>query len=251
MRYYLTLFSRAFRLHLLRESRYRADVVTWLFMMWLTVGTQFVFAYTLYRSANGNFFGYSGREVLGFFGIALFATGVAQCGFIGIVLNLAKAVWQGDFDFWLVQPPPILLRMVIEDLGVVWYWPYVLVGAALLLFSFPVTMWPIAFFSAIVAGVIESGIILILCLPAVAWGRWNPGEGLWEYVEGSRYMPIGRTRNFMLWFVSFGVLHYSLALEVLTGRLSIFLLILIAIALYLIAWLLLKLFLRSYSSASS
>lgn len=223
----------------------------WIISICITIAINLTFAYSIYNAASGKFFGYTFLELLGFFGVSLFATGIAQSITHGGVLNLAKVVWTGNFDFWLLQPPNFLWRMMIEDMGFVWFWPQCLVGIFLLFISFPFFLLPLAFFTGLVTAAIEVGIILCAILPAIRWGYWNPDEGMWEYMENARLMPIGRTRNFMLWFVSFGVLHYSLALEVLTGRLSIFLLILIAIVLYLLAWLLLKLFLRSYSSASS
>jgi|GEM_PF-1256256 len=251
MHYHLTLLSRAFRLHLLRWSRYRADVAVWIVTIVITIAINLTFAYSMFQASGGMFFGYTFPELLSFFGVSLLATGLAQSTVHGSVLNLSKVVWSGNFDFWLLQPPGFFWRMLIEDMGVVWFWPQCVIGAILLFFTIPVVHWPFAFLTSLVAAAIEIGVMLCVSLPAIRWGLWSPEEGMWEYMENARLMPIGRTRNFMLWFVSFGVLHYSLALEVLTGRLSIFLLILIAIVLYLLAWLLLKLFLRSYSSASS
>jgi len=227
------------------------DVIIWLVSIWLTIGIQILIAHIMFQASGGNFFGYTEKEVIGFFGIAIFASGLAQSASISMILNLSNAVWQGEFDFWLLQPPPIGLRMVTEDLGIVWYWPHLISGLALLAFCFPLKIWPFAIFTGVVAATIEMGIIFILCIPAIKWGRWNPSEGLWEYFENARSIPIGRSRNFMLWFVSFGVLQYSLSLEVLTGRLSLFLLLTVSIVLNLIAWLMLKYFLHSYSSASS
>jgi ABC-type uncharacterized transport system permease subunit len=205
----------------------------------------------MFQSAQGNFFGYTEKEVIGFFGIALFASGLAQSVTVGVIRNLARTVWQGEFDFWLLQPPPISLRIITEDLGIIWYWPHIIVGITLMGIVFPPEMWIKTIVTAIVSSTIEMIIVFMLCIPAIRWGRWNPYEGLWEYFENARLVPIGQSRNFMLWFVSFGVLHYSLALEVLTGRLPLWILATIAIILYIIAWLLLKFFLRSYSSASS
>lgn len=251
MRYHLKLLKRAFKLHLLRWSRYRADVIVWLVSIWLTVGIQVLLAHIMFQSTNGHFFGYSEKELFGFFGVALFASGLAQSTTISLILNLSNAVWQGEFDFWLLQPPTIGFRIVTEDLGVVWYWPHLFAGLLLMAFCFPVGIWPLAFLSAVIASTIEMGTIFILCIPSIKWGRWNPSKGLWEYFENARSIPIGRSRNIMLWLVSFGVLQYSIALEVITGKISIFILLAVSAIINLIAWSILKIFVHSYSSASS
>lgn len=251
MLYYLKVLARALKMHLLRWNRYRVDVIVWLVSIWLTVGIQVLLAHIMFTATGGHFFGYSEKELFGFFGVALFASGIAQSTATGLILNLSNAIWQGEFDHWLLQPPPIGLRMMTEDLGLVWYWPHLIAGLILMAWSFPVGVLPIAIFSGLIASTIEIGLIFILCVPALKWGRWNPNQGLWEYFESARSIPTGRSRNFMLWFVSFGVLQYSLALEVITGKLSILLLIAVSILINLLAWLLLRLFITSYSSASS
>jgi len=55
----------------------------------------------------------------------------------------------------------------------------------------------------------------------------------------------------MLWLASFGVLQYSLALEVITGKLSLLILLLVSIGMWTLVFLFLRFFLHSYSSASS
>ncbi|MFH1444657.1 MAG: ABC-2 family transporter protein [Candidatus Peregrinibacteria bacterium] len=252
MQYYLTLLSRAIRLHLLRWNRYRTDVFIWLITIWITIGIHVCFVFVVYDTAGGLFFGYSPKELVSFFGITLFATGLAQSIIHGgLVVNLAKTVWSGNFDYWLTQPAPLLWRMLLEDMGFIWFWPHITVGTILLFLSLPASHWPLGFAVGLVAAAIEIGLMLCLCLPSIRWGRWDPNEGLWEYMENSRLMPIGRTNNNMLWIASFGVLHYSLSLEVLTGKLSLLILIAIACLLFALAWVLLRILVRSYGSASS
>lgn len=251
MQYYLTIFRRAAHLHLLQWSRYRMDVLIWLITIWLTLGIQGLFIAITYRVSGGNFFGYAANEVMGFFGAAILASGVAQSVTVGVIRSISKAVWNGNFDHWLLQPPHILARILTEDLGFIWYWPHVVVGSGIVLYVFPPSLWPMAFLAAFVASTIEMAIVLLLCLPTIRWGRWNPYEGLWEYFENARSIPIGRTRNIMLWLASFGVLQYSLALEVITGRLPLAFLLLISIGLWSLVLYLLRIFVRSYGSASS
>jgi len=251
MRYFLSIYKRAAHLHFLRWMRYRADVLVWILTIWCMLAIQAVFLFVTYSVSGGNFFGYSSNEIIGFFGAALLASGLAQSVITGVILTLSKAVWQGNLDHWLLQPPPFLFRIVTEELGIVWYWPHIIVGSGIVLYAFPASLWILAFASAIVASTIEMAIVLIFCLPSIRWGRWNPDEGLWEYLESARSVPIGRTRSFMLWLASFGVLQYSLALEVITGRLSLLILVLISAALWALALLLLKVLVRSYGSASS
>lgn len=251
MRYFLSLYQRAVNLHFLRWSRYRADVFVWMLTIWCTLGVQAVFIAVTYSASGGNFFGYAGNEVIGFFGAALVASGIAQSVIVGVIMTLSKAVWRGNLDYWLLQPPPFLLRIVTEELGIVWYWPHIAVGSGIILYAFPLSLWPLVFAAAAVAGTIEMAIVLLFCLPSIRWGRWDPYEGLWEYFENARSIPIGRTRSFMLWLASFGVLQYSLALEVITGRLPILTLALISAGVWCLALLLLKMIIRSYGSASS
>lgn len=212
---------------------------------------QAVFLSVTYKASGGTFFGYSASEVAGFFGIALIASGIAQTVMVGVIITLNKAVWSGNFDHWLLQPPHILLRIISEDLGLIWYWPHIAIGSTLIFIMFPAKLWPLAFISAFIASTIEMALVLGFCLPAIKWGRWDPYQGLWEYMENARSVPIGRSSSFMLWLASFGVLQYSLALEVITGRLSLLILVLISICVWALALLLLKVLVRSYGSASS
>jgi ABC-type uncharacterized transport system permease subunit len=219
--------------------------------MWCTLGIQAVFLYVTFSASGGSFFGYSGKEVIGFFGVALLASGLAQSVMVGVIRNMSKAAWLGLFDHWLLQPPPILFRIITEEMGFIWYWPHVIVGAAVILYAFPSSLWTLALASALVASTIEMACVLLFCLPAIRWGRWDPYQGLWEYFENARSIPIGRSRSFMLWLASFGVIQYSLALEVITGRLSLLILFLVSAGVWALALLLLKVFVRSYTSASS
>lgn len=227
------------------------DVFLWMLTIWITLGIQALFLFVTYTTSDGGFFGYSAYEVIGFFGMALLASGTAQTVMVGVIRSLSKAVWTGLFDFWLLQPPPILFRIILEDLELVWYWPHIVVGGGIILWAFPASLWIMVFLTAIIAGTIEMALVLLFCIPSIRWGRWDPYQGLWEYMESARSIPIGRSRSFMLWIASFGVLQYSLALEVVTGKLSILLLILIAVCVWALALLLLKVLVHSYGSASS
>jgi len=251
MRYHFSILRRAVHLHLLRWSRYRTDVFVWIITIWTTLGIQAIFLSVTYRASGGNFFGYTGEEVIGFFGTALFASGVAESIVVGVIITLNKSAWGGHFDYWLLQPPHILLRILTEEMGFVWYWPHIIVGSGIMLATFPASLWPLAFTTALIASTIEMGLVLLFCLPSIRWGRWDPYQGLWEYFENARSIPIGRSKSFMLWLASFGVLQYSLALEVITGKLSILMLILISGIVWALALLLLKVLVRSYGSASS
>lgn len=251
MRYLLSIYQRAINLHFLRWSRYRADVFIWIVTIWCTLGIQAVFLFVTYSVSGDNFFGYTAHEVIGFFGVALVASGIAESIVVGVIITLSKAVWRGNLDHWLLQPPSFLLRIVTEELGIVWYWPHIIVGSGIILYAFPASLWLLAFLAALVASTIEMAIVLLFCLPSIRWGRWDPYEGLWEYFENARSVPIGRSSSFMLWLASFGVLQYSLALEVITGRLSIVILLLISAGVWGLALLLLKVLVRSYGSASS
>jgi len=251
MRYYFSILRRAAILHLQQWGRYRTDVILWLITIWITLGIQALFLSVTYTTSGGNFFGYSAHEVMSFFGMALLASGLAQTVVVGVIRSISKAVWTGLFDHWLLQPPPLLLRLISEDLGLVWYWPHILVGSGIIFWTLPAHLWPLAFASALVASTIEMALVLLFCIPSIRWGRWDPYEGLWEYLESARSIPIGRSRSFMLWLASFGVFQYSLALEVITGRLSILILLLISVCVWTLALLLLKILIRSYGSASS
>jgi len=251
MHYLFAIYRQAVNLHFLRWSRYRTDVFVWILTIWCALGIQAVFLFVTYSVSGDNFFGYTTHEVIGFFGMALVASGIAESVVVGVIITLSKAVWRGNLDHWLLQPPPLLLRLITEELGIVWYWPHIIVGSGLVLYAFPVSFWFMAFLAALAASTIEIALVLLFCIPSIRWGRWDPYEGLWEYLESARSIPIGRSRSFMLWLASFGVFQYSLALEVITGRLSILVILLISACVWALALLLLKVLVRSYGSASS
>jgi ABC-type uncharacterized transport system permease subunit len=251
MRYHFTIIRWAFRLHFLRRLRYRLDLLFWTLTIWLTIGIQAIFLLTVYRASNGIFFGYSGMQVVSFFGMALLANALGQSFSVGITIHLARAVWRGDFDFWLLQPPALFVRIMTEELGFIWYIPQMLFGAGLMLYSLPATLWPLAFFAATVAAVIEAGLVFLLGIPSIRWAKWDPYEGVWEYMQTARSIPIGQNSSTMLWIASFGVLQYSLALHVITNRMAPLILISIAAIIWLIGLSLLSFFVRSYRSASS
>jgi len=138
-----------------------------------------------------------------------------------------------------------------EDLGFTGYSLQILAGAGLMLYSLPVPLWPLAFFTVLVAGTIEAGLVFLLGIPSIRWGKWDPYEGVWEYMQTARSIPIGQTRNIMLWLASFGVLQYSLALEVLTHHFSLLIFLGIAVGIWVLALTLLSTLVRSYHSASS
>jgi ABC-type uncharacterized transport system permease subunit len=238
-------------LHLRRWHRYRTDVFLWISSIWLTILAQGLFVFSAYQASKGQFFGYTQSDVIAFFGLTLLSTGLAQIVAHGFTLRLAKAVWKGDFDFWLLQPVPFFVRVLIEDVGLVWFWPHMAAGFALLVYALPAGLWFTAIISAFAAAAVEVGIVISICMPAIKWGRWNPDEGLWEYLERSRSIPVGRSKNKLLLLVSFGVLQYSIALEILTGRMSIFILLAMAIISLSVAWGMSAYFVRTYTSASS
>ncbi len=247
----LKMLKWAAVLHLRRWSRYRADVALWIGSIWLTILAQGLFVFSAYQATGGDFFGYSLKDVVAFFGMTLFSTGLAQIVVHGFPVKLASVVWKGDFDFWLLHPVNFFVRVFLEEIGIVWFWPHVIIGSVLMGWALPFELWGLAIVAGIAAAAIEIGIVISICMPAIKWGRWDPSEGLWEYLERSRSIPVGRTKNTWLLIVSFGVLQYSLALEVLTGRMSIFLLIAIALSCLTAAWLIASYFIRTYTSASS
>ncbi len=251
MRYYWTIIRWAIRLHFLRWMRYRLDLLFWTLTIWLTIGIQAIFLSVVYHASGGAFFGYSGMQVVSFFGIALFANALALSCSISLITHLSRAVWRGDFDFWLLQPPALFVRIMTEDLGYLYYLPQAVVGAGLMLYSLPAIQWPLAFFVGFVAAVIEAGLVFLSGIPAIRWGKWDPYEGVWEYLQTARSIPIGHYASIMLWIASFGVLQYSLALLVLTNHFNALLLVLIAIILWALDLSLLSFFVRSYRSASS
>lgn len=238
-------------LHFRRWSRYRTDVFLWIGSIWLTILAQGLFVFSAYQASKGQFFGYTQEDVMAFFGLTLLSTGIAQIVVHGFIIRLANAVWKGDFDFWLLQPIPFFQRVLLEDIGIVWFWPHTVVGTFLLLYALPANLWLTAMVAAVAAGAVEIGIIVSICMPAIKWGRWDPSEGLWEYFERSRSIPVGRSKSRLLLVVSFGVLQYSFALEVLTGQMSLWLLIAMAACSLLLAWFMSTYFLKSYTSASS
>lgn len=250
MRYLFTLFGWAVKLHFLKWSRYRLDVFIWIVSIWLTLGIQVVFVYVTYGATDGDLFGYTPQDIYLFFGMMLLATGIAQSIVHGIVLYLAKAVWSGEFDYWLLQPAPIFMRMLITDMGIIWFFPHILVGAGILLYVMPQSFFFLLLIS-VLAAAIEGGLILCLSIPAIRFGRWDPNEGLWEYIEGSRSIPIGRSKAIFLWVASFGVLQYSISLSVVTDSLRIWHMGLLAATICGIAALLLHNLVRHYQSASS
>jgi ABC-type uncharacterized transport system permease subunit len=249
--YGMRMIGWAFVLHVRRWSRYRMDVLLWVGSIWLTILAQGLFVFSAYDATGGQFFGYTFSDVVSFFGLTLLSTGLAQIVVHGFTLRLANAVWRGDFDFWIVQPVPFLIRVLQEDVGLVWFWPHTVVGAALLAYALPAHLWLTAVVASTAAAAVEVGIIVSICMPAIKWGRWNPDEGLWEYLERSRSIPVGRSSSKLLLAVSFGVLQYSIALEVLTGRISLMWLVLMAACSLSLAWLLSAYFVRTYTSASS
>lgn len=251
MRYYLSIIRWALRLHFLRWTRYRMDVLFWTLTIWLTISIQAVFLFVIYHAAQGSFFGYSGMQVVSFFGIALFANALAQSCSVGITIHLARAVWRGDFDFWLLQPPALFFRIMTEELGFIWYLPQLFAGAGLMIYALPIELWPLAFFAALAAAVIEAGLVFLLGIPSIRWGKWDPYEGVWEYMQTARSIPIGQNSSIMLWLASFGVLQYSLALLVITHRMTPLLLLGLAVAIWCIGLSLLTFLVRSYRSASS
>jgi ABC-type uncharacterized transport system permease subunit len=251
MRYHLSLIGWAVRLHFKRWSRYRADVVLWLISIWFTVGIQATFLWVTYHAAGGTLLGYNGHQLIGFLGIALLSTGIAQSVSIGITLHFAKCVWKGDFDYWLIQPAPMFLRIMLQEIGIVWYWPHMFVGIVLCAYAIPPGQWMLSAVVILLAALMEMAILLLIAVPSIKWGRWDPGEGIWEYVEKARSVPIGQTKNIMLWIASFGVLQYTLALMVTSGELPLWIFALIVLTVWLLALGLLKILLSSYTSASS
>ncbi len=245
----LLIFKLATLLHLRRWSRYRADVLIWMIGIWVTLGIQFLTALTFFDATNGNFFGYSKNDIYIFFGIAMLSTGLAQSIVHGAVIRLGNSVYRGEFDYWLVQPISFFNRLLIEEIGLVWFWPHIFLGVFIL--QYFTENLHFALIVAICSAVIEACFVLCLCAPAIKWSRWNPEDGLWEYMEKSRSIPILRSGSILLVTLSALVVQYSLALEVLSGALSLGALLLIALVAILIAFLVIKFFIGQYASASS
>lgn len=251
MRHQFTLIGWAVRLHLLRWSRYRVDVVLWILMIWTTLAIQGFFIFTIYNSTAGNLFGYSAEQLTSFFAIAILSTGLAQSVGHGVFLHLAPAVWTGHFDYWLLHPTSLFIRILVEEVGVIWFWPHIIVGTVLLLVSTSVSAWPLAILTVILCSILELGLIFIVCIPAIHWGRWDPNEGAWEYLENARSIPVTRINNTLLWIASFGVLHYSIALSVMTGEYPFWVLLFCTFFTALFGFGLLTYIVRYYGSASS
>lgn len=249
--YRLTLIRWAVVLHVRRWSRYRIDVALWIGTIWLTLIAQGTFVFSAYTIAEGSFFGYSFEDIVSFFGITLISTGLAQIVVHGLIIRVAHVVWRGDFDFWLLQPPAFFYRVLLEDIGLIWFWPHLVAGVSMLLWALPSSLWLLGITVSVLSALVEIGITTAICIPCIKWGRWNPEDGLWEYFERSRSIPLGRTKPSILWLVSFGVVHYSIALEILTGGLSVVYLALFALASIGLAYGLGVYFLRQYASASS
>ncbi len=248
--YYFRLSRWSLQLHLARWSRYRADVLIWILAIWLTLAIQATFIYVTNQASPAGLFGYTSTELITFFAIAVLATGLAQMFVIGAVLHMAKAVWIGQFDYWLIQPPSLLMRILLEDVGVLWFCPHLFIGFILLAIFNPGQLG-ISLLAAGLAALFEVGIVLSFCFPCIKWGRWNPEDGLWEYLENARSAPILRSRNTLLLIASFGVIQYSIAIEVISGKLSLFFLLVLAVASNILAYSLLKYLVHHYTSASS
>ncbi len=251
LNYYFYLVIAAIRIHLCRCRQYWADVLVWIASIWLTIAIQAVFIYVLFKLSGGQFFGYSQNDLIIFFGVALLATGIAQILIHGVVLHLANSVWSGQFDYWLVHPPNIFARMIVEDFGIAWFWPHVVVGSFITFYFLPASQLLMGLLVVLLAAIFEVCWIFCFCIPAIKWGRWNPNEGLWEYLESARSIPLLRTKNTLLCVISCGVLQYSLAIEVLTGKLSILYFVAIVGFAILVTVLFLRGLINTYTSASS
>ncbi len=241
----------AAKLHIARWSAYRMNVVVWVFTIWCTIAIQVLFGALAYQASGENIFGNDGHTLVVFLGMTLLATGIAQSIVHGVVLHLGRCVWTGQFDYWLIQPPGIVVRLFLEDMGLVWFIPHIFVGAGILVWQLSAWLAAWAILIAIISAVVEIGVVLCICIPAIRWGRWDPSAGLWEYFDRARTIPILRSGNLLLMIISAGVLHYSVALEVYKGSFSILILLAMAVAANVGAMYLLKNMVRSYSSASS
>jgi ABC-type uncharacterized transport system permease subunit len=241
----------AIKLHFYRWNQYRGNVITWVLTIWLTIAVQIFFIYTIFKINNEELFGYSGNELMIFLGMALFAAGLAQSIIHGIILHLSRCVWTGQFDFWLVQKPNLIIRVMLEDLGIIWFLPHLIIGPLILFFSLPLGKIFYALVLSSISAFIEIGMTIIISIPSLKWGKWDPNEGLWEYFETARSAPILKIKNPLLLFISFGVLQYSLAIATFNGDLSFFLLCLISLIINSLALFLFKILEYSYSSASS
>ncbi len=249
--YYFRLLIAASRIHILRCRQYWVDVLIWILSIWLTIGIQAFFIFVLFNASNQNFFGYSLNDLIVFFAMALLATGLAQIVVHGVVLHLANSVWTGQFDYWLVHPPNIFFRMIIEDLGIAWFWPHIVAGVYLLYTHLSVSQFIVGISCSLLAAIMEMCWILCFCVPAIKWSRWNPNEGLWEYLENARSVPVLRMNNKFLWLISGGVIQYSLAIEVMTGRLQLIHFFMIVLMVAIVTIIFQRSLINSYTSASS
>lgn len=241
----------ALKLHFYKWNQYRGNVLTWVLTIWLTIAVQIFFVYTIYKISNDELFGYSGKELMIFLGMALSAAGLAQSLIHGIILHLSRCVWTGQFDFWLVQKPSLILRVMLEDLGLIWFLPHLIVGPLILFFSLPIQLFLYAILLSVISALIEIGMTIIISIPSLKWGKWDPNEGLWEYFETARAAPILKIKNPILLFISLGVIQYSLAIATYSGDISFFSILLTAIFVNTIALTLFKILKKTYSSASS
>lgn len=248
--YFFRMLAWAFVLHWRRWSMYRADVFLWILTIWSTLFIQGLILFALGSVTDGNVFGFTPRELILFFGIAILSTGLAQSFVQGIVFRLGRAVSTGQFDGWLLHPLPLILRMFIEDIGFVWFWPHLLVGTTIIFWAAPLNVACFSILCSMLASVMESGFVVALSSFAIRWNAWNPESFLWEYLEQSRSAPVMRSGSTWLIVASLGVVQYSLAIEVVTGGLSVFALVAAALGMLIAAWLCMTLNLRYYSSAS-
>lgn len=229
---------------------YRADVFLWIITIWATLLMQAVIMYSIAQATDGDVFGFSMHELSLFFGMAILATGIAQSFVQGIVFRLGRAVNTGQFDSWLLHPVPLVLRMFLEDMGLVWFWPHFFVGTTIIFLSAPVSIGFFAIFCAIIAAFMEAGFIIAFSSFAIRWSAWNPESFLWEYLEQARSVPVARSGSNLLISASLGVLQYSIAIEVITGGLPLFVLLAMAAGMIAVACLCVHLNVRHYSSAS-
>lgn len=236
-------------LHLRRWSRYRWDVFIWIFGIWVTLLIQYLTAFTFFEATRGEFFDYTKNDIYLFFGIAILSTGLSQCLVHGAVIRLGNVVFRGEFDYWLLQPISLFKRLILEEIGLVWFWPHIVLGVVIITF-FSESL-PTAIFISILSAIIESCLVFSLCLPSIKWPRWNPEDGLWEYMDKTRSIPVLRSRNAPLIILSAFVIQYSISLEVLLGRMQMYTPILIAIVSVIFTNFLARYFISKYASASS
>lgn len=250
IKYWCRMLAWSFVLHWKRWSMYRADVVMWILTIWATLIIQGVVLYSISQVTGGSVFGYAPRQLLLFFGVAILSTGMAQSFVQGLVFRLGHAVNSGQFDSWLLHPVPLLMRMFLEDMGFVWFWPHLAVGTGIIFWTTDFSTAILAIGCCAVAAVMESGFMIALSSFAIRWSAWNPESFLWEYLEQARSVPVIRSGSNALIVASLGVLQYSIAMEVISGGLSIFTFIIATSGMVLVAFLCMQLNVRYYSSAS-